>query len=210
MILVPGTWGREQAWYRPYSALATYLRDLGIHVYEPGGRPFVWSTDANGWQFWRRWGLGSRDRDHWDWQAGGEALYSLIVPPLAPERRIPPDQTIIISHSHGLQVVLYACAAGLKVDRLVDIAGPVRGDMRGVHGQAAPNIRAHLHLHSDDSDRMQIFGAVGDGVFGVVRKLKRAGVVNRELPKAGHSGVLHDPAWMARFWPEAADWLATA
>jgi hypothetical protein len=209
VIPVPGTWGRTQDWYRPCSAWGLYLDTLGIEVYEPDGRPFLWSTDAGGWQVWRRWGLGHRTGDHWDWQAGGESLFRLIVPPLAPDRRIPPAETVLVSHSHGLQVVLYACAAGLQVDRLIDISGPVRADMRPVMEAALPNIGQWLHVHSDRSDRMQWLGEMGDGALDITRAHPAANM-NRALPAAGHSGVLRDPTWMRRCWPEWADWLRTA
>jgi hypothetical protein len=207
VIVVPGTWGREQDWYRPWSPWARYLVSLGVEVFEPNGRPFLWSTDAGGWQGWRRWFGRTSTRDHWDWMAGGDALFNLIVPPLAPERRIPPAETRVISHSHGLQVVLYACAYGLKIDTLIDIAGPVRADMRPILDAARPNIRQWLHVHSDGSDKMQWLGELGDGTLGIVRGVTLPGVVNHALPKAGHSGVLRDPVWFPRFWPGAVDWM---
>ena len=209
LIVVPGTWGREQTWYRPAAALGRVLAGHDVQVYEPSGRPFLWSTDAGGWQMWRRWGWGARDRDHWDWMAGGEALYDRIVPALAPERRIPPAETVVLSHSHGLQVVLYAAAAGLRIDRLIDVAGPVRADLRAVTAQARPHIRQWLHVHSDRSDRMQWLGELGDGALGVVRAHPRADL-NWALPQAGHSAVLHEPDRYADWWGHVVDWQRRA
>lgn len=207
-IVVPGTWGREQDWFRPFSPWAQYLMTQGVCVYEPSGRPFLWSTDIGGTEFWRRWGIGARYNDHWDWMAGGDQLYERIVPAIIPEARIPPAETVVISHSHGAQVVAYALAAGLKIDRWINISGPVRADMRSAYMAGRANVRKHYHIHSDGSDRFQWLGEFGDGVFGIVRKNPYA-TDWRALPKAGHSGILHDPAWFS-VWRELADWLRTA
>ena len=181
---------------------------LGVELHQFGGRPFAWTTDAAGWQFWRRWGIGNKTADHRDWAAGGLALYAWIVPPLAPERRIPPAETRVICHSHGLQVVLYACMHGLQIDTLISIGSPVRQDMDLVTMAARLNIRRWLHVCSDRSDRMQWLGTLGDGALGIIRQHPLADV-NHPLPSAGHSGVLHDPAWFGP-WAEWVDWMRRA
>jgi len=178
-----------------------YLAQKDVTVYEPSGRPLLWSTDTGGLHFWLRWFNNADNRDHWDWRAGGELLFERIVPALAPERRIPPSETHVISHSHGLQAVLYAASMGLLIDTYIDVSGPIRKDMMKIAEMARPNIRNWIHVHSDMSDWLQILGEFGDGVFGMSRAHPLASL-NWKVPKAGHTGVLQDPKWFDSVWGE--------
>jgi hypothetical protein len=193
-ILVAGTdaWAETVAgrWYCPGSPYAAFLQ---AHAVEPvfGGdaaapQPFIWSTDLDGLPFRRK---------HVQWSAGGAALaYFARTTPIA-----------IVAHSHGLQVVLYACARyGLRIDRLISVSSPVRNDMAAVAAAARPNIGRWLHLHSDGSDRWQWFGELFDGHFGVVRAHPLADK-NDAVPGVGHTGVLEDAANF-HYWTER-DWL---
>lgn len=196
VVLVPGThaWlpGRNAGqWYAPDSSWFTWFRSQGFERLLPDRRQFVWSTELDGLVPGRRLAT---------WAAAGENLYDYLVPPLAPERCIPPAETFLITHSHALQVVLHACAAGLKVDSLIDIAGPVREDMMAVAKLARRNIGDWQHVHSDRSDRMQWLGEIGDGVLGIVREHPLADV-NYPVPKAGHSGVLNDQKYFGLLEP---------
>lgn len=206
IVIVPGTWARDAAWHQPGSALTSYLESRGVAVHRgPDGRGPVWSGDVNG-RPWRRW-VGVED--HSDWITGGHALLTWIVPPLAPECRLPADDTYIVCHSHGLQVVLYACRFGLRVKRLVSIGSPVRADMLPVATLARPHIGEWLHLYSDQSDHWQWLGAIGDGALGVVRQHPLADV-NWRVPGVGHSRILTDPDMFDRVWPAVVDWLRRA
>lgn len=223
-ITVAGTWGWDATWRRPSSPWSAFMAAQGFVAID-GGRPFVWSTDVNGARYWRRW-LPPRYRaDHRDWMAGGHNLFAWIVPPHTPAAQIPPDDVHLITHSHGLQVALCACALGLKIATLTDIAGPVRQDLiaprldllRELFGAAAAaevapvgiavlarrNIGYWQHLYSDRTDRTQWFGELGDGALGIVRTHPLADA-NRLLPGAGHSGLLHDPRWFDQ-WPPVLD-----
>ena len=186
VILVPGThaWrgdGRVD-WYNS----AQFLAHLTAHGYEPldPRRPFVWSTDLGGVPF----------RGLAVWKAAGLNLYAYAVPPRCPERRVPAAETVVISHSHGLQVALCAAAEGLKIDTLVDVCGPVRMDLRGTAGQARPNIRRWVHVHAGRRDRWQWFGTLFDGYLGVVREHPLADQ-NVAVPEADHGQVLRDPRY---------------
>ena len=195
-ITIPGThsWvpGRTTGeWYHADSPWSDYMKSQGFLQVECDGRPFEWSTSIDGILPWRK-GV--------DWAAAGGNFFAWVVPPLAPDHRVPPDLTNVITHSHGLQPLLYACARGLKVNSLTDIAGPVRKDMMDVAKFARPNIRYWQHVHSDRSDKMQWLGEFGDGALGIVRAHPLADS-NVSVPKAGHSGLLTDPQWFM-LWPE--------
>lgn len=206
-LAIPGTWGwngsSDGQWHDPSSPWSAYMRGQGFeHLRGPDRRPFVWTTDVNGEQFWRRW-FGKKPKIN-DWQAGGHNLFAWLVPPLAPDRRQPPERTHLIAHSHGLQLVLFACADGLKVNTLISIGSPVRADMLEVARRARPNIGYWLHLHSDCSDRMQWLGELGDGALRIARAHPYADV-NHALPKVGHSRILNDSHLFPVIWPGPLD-----
>lgn len=172
------------SWSSPTSDLSKYLERYGlINIAESATLPFDWSDD-----------LDFTKKNHHDWQAGGRSLFSYIVPPLRPADCWPPSQTVVVTHSHGLQVALYAARFGLKIDRLLDIAGPVRSDMMDVARLARPNIRRWRHVHSDSSDRWQWFGEFLDGHLGIVRRHPLADD-NVGIPRVGHGGLLRDPKY---------------
>lgn len=191
---VPGTWGEQRGaavqWFAPTSPLSSFLDARGLtNLNAKADRPFYWSTD-----------LDVFADNHYAWQGAGEALLAFLVPPFDPTHRaIPARETVIVSHSHGLQVVLYAAAAGLKIDRFLDIAGPVRQDMLAIAKLARPNIHRWLHVHSDWHDYMQILGELLAGNW-PVRQHPLADQ-NVGVPKVGHSGLLYDaeyfPLWQS-------------
>lgn len=185
---VPGTWGTEDVWWLPGSAWAAHMQALGWDpLVVQAADAFWWSTDVNGTLV---------RRGHADWKAGGVALRYYFRPPLyvtGPDF-VPLDARTLVAHSHGLQVVLYACGAyGLKIDTLISVCSPVRGDMRRVADAARPHIRRWVHLYDPGwADRMQVLGALFDGHWGVSRTHPLADVNLRV--RGGHSGVLRDPA----------------
>lgn len=194
-VPVAGTWAsrRTGEWSEVSSPFSGFLQQHGCaNLCAKADVPFEWTTN-----------LDLFPPRHDDWKAGGAALFYFIVPPLHPEFRVPPEETVVITHSHGLQVALYAAAMGLKIDRLIDVAGPVRKDMMDVAKTARPNIRRWLHLHSDFSDRMQWLGELFDGHFGIVREHPLADE-NDGVRKVGHGGLLRDPNdfhfWGDRGW----------
>jgi hypothetical protein len=199
-VAVGGTWSwngsSDGQWYEPRSPWASYARKHGcLPIVDRNGEPFVWSSDANGWQFWRWW-FGGRP-DYSDWKAGARHLFAWLVPPLNPAAALPPEHCHVICHSHGLQVVLMAAAMGLKINTLIDVCGPVRQDIIVDYGQAArANIGYMLSIHSDESDDWQRRGSLGDGK--AERRVTRAhplADVTHFVPQHGHSKVLTDPSW---------------
>lgn len=162
-IAVAGTWGtkRKSDWSLPNSAFAMNLESLG---YVPASEldPFEWSTEVDG-----------LDGKNLVWQFSGLSLFYYVVPPLYPEARIPPDQTLIIAFSHGTQVALHAFAHGLK-GRLITVNPPIRTDMEATVRKARPNILRWVNLYGDWKDVWAVLGAIRDGHFGIRRTFPQA------------------------------------
>lgn len=171
-------------------------------------RAFVWTTDLEGHQVWRR--LIGMSPDLSEWQVMGQNLLNYCVPAIAPDRRIEPCNLNIICHSHALQGVCFACADGLKVNTLISVGSPVRDDMAPVYERASENIGFHWAFHSDLSDRWQILGAL-DGRFGITRKHPLAARPfrgqNVGLKGVGHSNILNDMTKFDEVWSGPIDLL---
>lgn len=182
-VLVPGTHStlrKESQWWEPGSPFNQLLQRNGLTPART--RPFIWSSNLDGVSFWP-WQWFRKD-NHVDWKAAGEALISYLeLVPYVEDRNL-------IAHSHGLQVVLYAAAAGMPINSLISVMSPVRGDMKDVAQAARPNIGRWLHLHSDKSDKMQMWGGLFDGQWGVHRTHPLADE-NQPFPGIGHSTILH-------------------
>lgn len=187
-------------WWQWGSPFTEYLATLGWDLVCPS-RPFIWTTDLGGipWH---------RGRGHYDWQAAGENLYQYLRPALhSDDKYVEIQDRNLIAHSHALQVVAYACAAGLKVNRLITVMSPIRKDrMEDIYQAARPNIGHWLHLHAD-KDWTQIGGAMFDGAFGIYRQQPLADE-NVEVHGAGHSKLVRDPAWFL-FWRAWLNGVAT-
>lgn len=193
MILVAGTnsWDNDDDvdWFHPKHPFAKMLQDSGISVLDDNGLPFIWTTNVDG--------LVVERKNHIDWSAGGAALSYFT----RMKQETVPD---IIAHSHGLQVVLYACANhGMRVNVLISVGSPVRKDMEEIAKKARLNIGHWIHIHSDKSDKWQWLGELFDGKFGIVREHPLADR-NDFVPKVGHSELLRDPKkyplWKQKGW----------
>jgi len=204
VVLVAGThaWRPDKPdWFMAGQPFYSFLQANGVQPVDADNRPFCWCTDLGG--------VGFGDDDLAVWLAGGQNLFAYIVPPLCPDKRIPPRETNLIAHSHGMQIALVACAAGLKVNTLITVGGPVRDDMKAVAAAARPNIARWLHLYSDAHDYMQLLGELFDGGWKRWLKFDR---FQRQHPLAdrnefmpeGHSAVLEDPGlfqlWQTQHW----------
>lgn len=189
-IPVHGTWGfppKVGDWWRPESHLRCWLEHShGLAPLRPTD-PFLWDGDL--------FLVPLKGRQHTGWRAAAAALRWY----LRDESYVPIAERRVVSHSHGLQPILYACAEGLKIDRLLSITGPIRGDMADVARAARPNIRRWVHVHADE-DWTQVGGALLDGVWGIHRVAEWAhpdGTITRadenvKIPGVGHSGLLRD------------------
>jgi pimeloyl-ACP methyl ester carboxylesterase len=198
LSLVAGTWAWEPTkpdnvhWWQPSSAFCGVLTRAQLELVS-SKRPFIWTTNAN----------GIFENKHLDWRAGGVNLYAYLVPDLCPDKRIPPAETMVIAHSHGGQVALYAAAEGLKIDTLITVATPVRSDMSAIIEAARPNIRHWRHIHGSWKDYVQIAGSLGDGTFSFRRAFKQANE-NIEVRGAAHSDFINQAQYFPRWERE---WL---
>lgn len=152
-------------WWQSNSDFCRMMASLNCQMYDPK-QPFVWTTDLNGIQFWRRWtifrGLLSQTRDHRDWIAAGENLLRYVDSLDGP---INYSDRNLISHSHGFQLVAYACSFGLKIRRLISLSPPYRHDMEDVITTARPNIEKWILILDEDDDEIAEWGQFGDGVI---------------------------------------------
>lgn len=197
VLLIAGTWNWRAddtyRWYDTDGIFVAHLRERGVEVIGADA-PFVWSTDLGG--------IGLGDGDLVTWKAAGMNLLHYCVPPLCPDKQIPSDELNIICHSHGLQVVLAACAKGLKVNRLVDVCGPFRYDMAEIAQRAHLNIGHWTHFHAGVKDRWAWRGGLFDSRNPLKwfhnRRDHPEADVNIDVPDVGHTDIVKRPDLIAR------------
>jgi hypothetical protein len=186
-----------------------YITVDGTHEAD---NPHKWSLPTSRWSAaMARFGHTPLDVDNpyeWDtaldgingqntaWRIGGKHLYHHLVPPRCPDRRVPPEDTLIIAFSHGVNLALHAFAYGLK-GRLISVNPPIRRDLRPTIAAARPNLIRWVNLYGDWRDWWAVLGGVFDG--GV--SIRRAYPENNDLegkPDAqflvpgGHGAALKD------------------
>ena len=192
--LVGGTWSFDgedrHEWWQYDSAFAAFLKAHGLNPSHPV--PFIWSSDIDGGFRWP-W----TKRKFRDWESAGYALAYYLDD-------VPPERRLVIAHSHGGQVALFAASQGTRIAQLVTVGTPVRRDMREVRALARPNIKHWLHVHVK-ADRMQRLGELFDGHLGIHREFEEADVnAHVDDRKVGHSGVLtraeYFRLWIANGW----------
>lgn len=188
---IPGTWDypfESGDWFLPTSSLTRHLDTRGwANLVRKAVHPYSWATMVAG--------LPTRGTTVWD--LGGLALAYYIRPvflnPGEADTYVKLTDRNLIALSHGLQPVLYACGDyNIKIHTLISVGSPVRKDMLAMAQKARKNIGFWVHIHSDFSDRMQWFGELFDGHFGVVRAHPLADK-NVKIGKVGHSSILRDP-----------------
>lgn len=195
ILAVGGTWYRKRRkqapqWCDANHPLSCFLYARGFRwLVGRDGRRFDWSSRLIGWQFWRRWTrLFADEPDRSDWENDGIHLHNTVDPPFGEGPSIEGKNLHIIAHSHGGNVVFFACANGMKVNVLVLVCTPVRADMLDVIRRARPNIGRIIMIYSDASDVMQILGEIGDGYKGPRRKFDHDG----PCPDAGHDHIVDE------------------
>lgn len=199
-IPVQGTHGWDDnpnsfAWWENNSAFSQYLKTLGlIHINDEF--PFEWSTQLDGI-------LSMDQTKHIVWKAAGKAL-SYYVGRQFP-KGLPYDKRNLIAHSHGGQVVFYACADGLEIRNLITVGTPVRGDMEAVVFKARKNIKNWLHICDSKNDLVAIAGTLFDGRLRIQHTFNLADRNdNCSDQKISHSLILNDPSKFG-LW-ETQDW----
>ena len=212
VVLIPGTWAfkgdlaweerdlsRPLDWFEPGHPFRIFLQ---AHDLDP--LAFTWDGDVGG--------VGIGDRDLRGWRAWGLALHAFVVPSLCPQMRIPGDELILVSHSHGGQVAAAALAAGLKAAAWLDVASPVRRDagMVDIYRRARANVQQWTHLYGGTKDRWQIRGAWDLGnplnFFKVSRENTHAHRNYQISVDADHDDYLQDE----RYYHYLADLIQTA
>lgn len=196
-ITIPGTGTEKRSfdWHLPNSELTKLLAEHDCVLLETSPlKRYMWSTDVDG-----------IDDNHLTWDAAGRALAHYIAPPLLGESLLKPEDTYIIAHSHGGNVVAYACGKyGLKINGLITVGTPIRKDLHDIYQAASGNISRHLHLYAGWRDYWQWWGALFDGRFGIHRKHPFA--KNQKVSKGNHGSILRDPLffsqWVERGWLE--------
>lgn len=199
-IPVQGTHGWDEnpnleCWWENGSDFSRFLFSRNLIQFNPV-LPFQWSTELDG--LFRP--------SHIVWKAAGYALRYYIGDHLPSSgQRIPQSARNIIAHSHGGQVVFYACAGGMRVQNLVTVGTPVRGDMEGIIKLARPNIANWTHICDSKADLISIAGAISDGRFRLRHTMELADR-NDDCRDLGisHSRILNTPPvfslWDSRGW----------
>lgn len=188
VMLVQGTWSDDANWWKQDvpGNFADAVKRAGHTLVN--GRPFIWSTELAGVNPFSSADLRA-------WRGAGRHLWDRLAPPLCTGIKIP--DLCIIAHSHGRQVVKYACHYGLTVDRVILVSGPIRKDVDRETPNARRNIGRLVCLHGGQKDRMQIYGGLFDGFVGRRRDDPDANV-NESYADSGHSTFLNDPAQFIR------------
>jgi hypothetical protein len=211
---VHGTMGRNAPWVKVTSPLMKLFDSYNVRPLHSND-PFCWSGDVDGWQFWRRLGIGTGGGDRGDWEVGGNALRWYLDGDRFEDRGL-------LVHSHGLWPAIEACAQGLTIPWLISVGSPVREDMTSRIQLAIPRIGAWLHIYDPRFDWWGMWGSFGDGKFNWNRAQRYAGppydpgqvtLYMKIRPRAGgndpiggigHTGVLEDEKafhyWMERGW----------
>jgi pimeloyl-ACP methyl ester carboxylesterase len=194
-ITIAGTGsGNKDDWHRPNSNLSKFLLEHECQQLELNPlKRYMWSTELDG-----------LDNSHDTWDSAGRALAHYIAPPLLDKSLVKPEDTFIIAHSHGGNVVAYACGKyGLKINGLITVGTPIRKDLYDIYKAAVPNISRHLHLYAGWRDFWQVLGSLFDGRFGLHRKHPFASK-NGKVSGGDHGSILRDPKffplWLERGW----------
>jgi len=194
-VTIAGTFGaNKHDWFLPDSNLSQFFLQNGCEQLETNPlKRYMWSTEIDG-----------VNADNNTWDAAGRALAHYIAPPLLDKSLLKPEETYIIAHSHGGNVVAYAAGKyGLKINGLITVGTPIRKDLNGIYKDASANISRHLHLFAGWRDYWQVFGGLFDGRWGIHRKHPYA-TRNEKVPNADHGSVLRDTSqfhfWLDKGW----------
>lgn len=196
-------YGRNEVRWWQTSYFYYFMKKNGFDV--PNSKdPYVWTTDLQGVSFWRRWsvfnGKINKIRDHRDWIAGGAALRWYIK-----SYGLEDTEVSLIAHSHGLQVVAYACDQGIRVKNLISVGSPIRRDMEHLYKCIRNSTIRWLHISDGNNDRIQLAGQFGDGILSR-RTFNKFANFNNPLPNISHTRILSDPNafhyWVDLQWLE--------
>ena len=188
VCFVQGTHGDDDAWWRPgidgFVSFHDAVKDAGHTVVN--GRPFEWDCQLGG--------VGFTDRDLKGWRYAGLHLWDRLDPSLCRMRRVDPATLCIIAHSHGRQVVKYACHMGLQAATVIFVAGPVRKDVDAATRGWDVNVGRVVTLNGAWwRDWIQRLGGVFDGKLRLSRDDDEADHAET-FADADHGSLLRNPA----------------
>ena len=201
-------------------AMRYYTAIGGTHDWQRGqwfwcvdpvtGEPVVFAA----WMRSQGYQCSRRDSPYWSGLLGGVPFlrmkaweFGVSVFKEDMERRFP-DVTDRhgLTVSHGGAVAMMACANGLKLDSLVTLMMPIRGDLEDVYRAALPNITTYTNVYAESwwRDRFQVLGTLRDGRWRYRRTLELDGVdiVNIGVKKVGHSVLVRKPQQIVRLKTE--------
>ncbi len=187
VILAQGTWGDDDSWWRPRHAGSFAQAVLSAGHKLLNGRPFNPHLALGG--------IGLGNGDLRIWRGAGNHLYDRLDPPLCPACK--PDNLVVIGHSHARQAIKFACQAGLTVDVVILVSGPIRKDVDRETPLARGRIGKLVCLHGGRGDYMQRLGGLFDLRLNWDRKDPQADI-NEGFDDANHSSLLTDPAQFHR------------
>lgn len=191
VLLVQGTWGDTQTWWKRGSGGFADAVVAAGHTLIDTPRPFEWSTGLGGVELFT-------ERDLTGWKGGGRHLhdYADWYTCRSGGQKI----DAIIAHSHGRQVVRYALQWGLTVPLVILVSGPIRQDVNTETPNAYDPTRVQrvVCLHGGEGDKFQWYGELGDGHLGIVRDDPSPRAENKGYPDADHSSMLYTPAQFGR------------
>ena len=177
LVLVPGTNGGKDDWTSAGSPFRVFFIGKGYRCIQFLG----WTGDLDGVP-----GIVGENGKHADWIAGGWAASYLLA-------AMPYEDRVVIAHSHGGNVMPYACAlAGLSIRALITVCTPVRKDMFDTYAAAKPHIGHWTHVYADGWDLWQRAGELFDGAVGWNRTMPAADQ-NVGLTGISHTKLLTDP-----------------
>lgn len=183
VILVAGTWAYDEkdAWWKPGSSFHAEGLAHGLE-YLDDSDPFVWDTKLDGVK-----GVNEV------WQSAGKALlwYAHLKDPY--------EAVSLIAHSHGGQVVAYAAAYGLMIDKVITVATPVRSEVP--YDALAAQSAAWVHIYGGVRDYVQIFGELNAFNFRALSREMKLADRNICESDRDHS-QLHDP----KLWTDKHYW----
>lgn len=103
----------------------------------------------------------------------------------------------VLSHSHGLQVVIYAAVRGQRFATAVSVSGPVRDDLRRARWIARDRIRRWVQFYDPVNDRTIRAGEAFDGHPGFAGVLPEGESI--DTSGSGHSGLVIEPGLRERY-----------
>jgi hypothetical protein len=200
LVLIHGTWGRAQPWHLPGSALRAEAEARGFTVYD-----YLWSGILGGLGTLEAKAIygpgdpaehenGADNGMLLPWLDAGEKLALF----LAQQGLIGDPDLVALSHSHGLQVLTFACVKGAQFKRATSISGPILPRMQRARRYAMARIGTwRQYADPTGTDRTIIEGELAGLDPHVAFDLPEGQTT--DTPGSGHSGLVNDAALRTQY-----------